>query len=257
MGFKNVVIVCHPGHELRILSWMTANRPLVLILTDGSGSSEVSRLDLSAALVRNVGATIGPVFGRYTDRQLYSLILNRDFDAFIALAGEIAGILLEVDAEVVAGDMSEGFNSGHDVCRLLIQAAACRVARLREKPLLNYEFPLDRLAGDAAHRRPAVAFDMTEDAAIAKLDRARRDYPRLAHEIDRAVAAFGAKVAASEVLYEAPSAVETEWRGNEPPFYEAFGARRVAAGRYAETITHTAHIRPLAIALRDWSASAP
>jgi hypothetical protein len=98
---------------------------------------------------------------------------------------------------------------------------------------------------------------MTEEAAIAKLDRARRDYPRLAHEIDRAVAAFGAKVAASEVLYEAPSTVETEWRDNEPPFYETFDARRVAAGRHAETITHTAHIRPLAIALRDWSASAP
>ena len=34
---KAALIVAHPGHELRVHHWMELARPLVLVLTDGSG----------------------------------------------------------------------------------------------------------------------------------------------------------------------------------------------------------------------------
>src|SRR5437879_291791 len=38
------LVICHPGHELKLFGWMTRARPVVHVLTDGSGSSKRSRL---------------------------------------------------------------------------------------------------------------------------------------------------------------------------------------------------------------------
>ena len=51
----------------------------------------------------------------------------------------------------------------------------------------------------------------------------------MAGEMERLVTAFGIGTVTEEVLYEAELVVQTEWPGAEPPYYERFGAARVAA----------------------------
>ena len=115
-----------------------------------------------------MGATAGPIFGRYTDRELYALIVKRDVPAILELSQEIFRIL-EDEADVVACDMAEGFNSGHDLCCLIVQAAVVKLRRKRQRPITHYEFSLDRLGSDPPGKRRAVTLRPTDEEATDKL----------------------------------------------------------------------------------------
>jgi hypothetical protein len=45
-----MVVVAHPGHELRVLDFIARTSPLVAVLTDGSASTGRSRLEQTTAL---------------------------------------------------------------------------------------------------------------------------------------------------------------------------------------------------------------
>src|SRR5688500_6166700 len=62
-----VLVFAHPGHELRTYHFMERVRPSVSVLTDGSGSANVSRLDESRAALARTGARPAATFGVLTD----------------------------------------------------------------------------------------------------------------------------------------------------------------------------------------------
>lgn len=229
---------------------------MVLILTDGSGSSKSSRLEASRELVQEAGGTVGRIFGRYPDRGLYEIIRNQDLAAVTGLADELLATLEESNADVIAGDMLEGFNTGHDLCRMLIQAAVGRHARRRGHPVKNYEIVLERLAATMAERKPAVTLQLGREGIASKRACVEHRFPQLVEEMDRAVAKFGDVAVATETLFEAAEGLEDRWMEEEPPYYETFGWKQVAAGLYSEVITHETHMRPIARALQKWAAQA-
>lgn len=76
-GQKAALVIGHPGHELRVHHWLEKARPLVLVLTDGSGHLSAGRLDRTAAVL--AGADASPAanfFGKTSDRELYRAILT-------------------------------------------------------------------------------------------------------------------------------------------------------------------------------------
>ncbi len=73
------LIVGHPGHELRVHGWLEVARPLVFVLTDGSGRTGNSRVSSTKSIVNQAGATPGRLFGAITDEAAYEAILNHDF----------------------------------------------------------------------------------------------------------------------------------------------------------------------------------
>lgn len=253
---SSVLCIAHPGHELRVLQWLREARPVVLILTDGSGSSKSSRLEASRELVQEAGGTVGRIFGRYPDRGLYEIIRNQDLSAVTGLADELLATLEECHADVIAGDMLEGFNTGHDLCRMLIQAAVSRHARRRGHPVKNYEIVLERLAATMAERKPAVTLQLGKEGIASKRACVEHRFPQLVEEMDRAVAKFGDVAVATETLFEAAEGLDDRWMEEEPPYYETFGRKQVAAGLYSEVITHETHMRPIAQALQKWAAQA-
>src|ERR1700733_3970637 len=85
-----LVLIAHPGHELRIHHFLELTRPVVHVLTDGSGSQNLSRLSSTIAVLENTGARLGGFFGRYTDREGYDLILKGNLGTFVELAEELA-----------------------------------------------------------------------------------------------------------------------------------------------------------------------
>src|SRR5262245_8283766 len=121
--------------------WLEAARPLVMVLTDGSGHTDASRLPSTAALLTRAGATPGSIFGRFTDAELYRTLLDRRVSVFADLADELADEMCRYQIALVAGDDAEGFNPTHDVCRLIIDAAVS-LARKRRRYVVNTAFAL-------------------------------------------------------------------------------------------------------------------
>src|SRR6266700_3773669 len=138
------LVIGHPGHELRVFHWVEMVRPVVFVLTDGSGRLGQARLPSTTRILDQTGASRGSFYGRLTDGQAYSAILNFDFSVFIELARELARFMVDDAVDYVVGDAAEGYNPTHDVCRLVIGAAVALVGRHRGQRPASYDFPLNQ-----------------------------------------------------------------------------------------------------------------
>src|SRR3954470_22561000 len=90
MLVKAAMVIAHPGHELRVHHWLELARPVVFVLTDGSGRTGHPRLDATSRVLEAAGARRGPVFGRWTDRSVYEAIETRDLDPFVETVRTLA-----------------------------------------------------------------------------------------------------------------------------------------------------------------------
>jgi hypothetical protein len=247
-GRSAALVVAHPGHELRVHGWLERQRPVVWVLTDGSGHADRGRLASTERLLRQAGARVGAFFGRLSDRSAYSLIMSGDVTALAGLVEELAETLAVEKVDYVAGDAWEGFNPVHDLCRLVIDAAVL-VARRGGRPVDDFEFPLE--AGpDWQGGGEAISWELDDDALARKLS-AARGYPELADEVERALRAHGAEAFRRERLHRVVPLETLVERCNGKPAYERFGEERVAAGHYSSVLRHERHFAPLMAALLE------
>jgi hypothetical protein len=271
------LVVAHPGHEIRVHGWLARARPLVFILTDGSGRSNLSRLGATTACLREAGVRHGPLYGRFSDREIYRSLLVHDFSLFINLVNELVESFRRERIALVVGDAAEGYNSTHDLCRLLVNAAVEMVNKPgAEASIVNYDFPVVDRPDSCPEplRDAAVRLHLDEATFAAKLSAARRHYPELVAEMETALSRTGASplrryleaqrepqpsVAVEtclnmfrvEVLRLAGGHEQFEAFSRRKPFYESQGERQVAEGHYAETIRYREHLAPLADALKE------
>ncbi len=251
---RAALVVAHPGHELRVHRWLELARPLVFVLTDGSGRSGRSRLAATTEILARCGARPAPVYGLLTDGELYRALLDRREDLFVGLAEQLATALREEAIELVAGDALEGFNPGHDVCRLLLNAAVARLGA-GGWPIDNRDFPLDRAPDSLSEEERETAIGIRLDAAaLARKLAAARSYPGLEDEVARALARCGTAAFATEWLRRVGHGLAIDRLMAEPPFYEVHGERQVAAGLYREVLRYRAHVAPVAASLETWLA---
>src|ERR1700704_2226519 len=129
-----VLIVAHPGHELRLFDWMERERPLVFILSDGSGGAQSSRLDYSVSAIRGAGATLIESSGQRSDREWYAAILAGDIAAFTQAADAIVAAALTMHAPLVVSDAADGYNPLHDLCQAVAGAVVAGMARHSKAP---------------------------------------------------------------------------------------------------------------------------
>jgi AcrR family transcriptional regulator len=246
---RAALVVAHPGHELRVHRWLELTRPVVFVLTDGSGNHGVSRLASTTALLDRAGATPGSIYGRLSDRELYRAILGGDLDLFTSLADELAQGLAGVD--IVAGDAVEGYNPGHDVCRLLLNAAVLHLAA-EGRRIANFDFPLVGVPDDCppGDRGEALRLELDEESLHRKLE-AARTYPELAGEVEAALAAHGSDRFRVECLRPVRYGMDIAPLFSHPPFYETYGEKRVALGLYGQVIRYQSHLAPLAAGLES------
>jgi len=246
------MIIGHPGHELRVYHWVETTRPQVLVLTDGSGRTNRSRLASTSRILRAVGASPGPVYGRFTDVALYEVMLRGRTDLVAALVGEVADWLEAGEFATVAGDALEGYNTSHDLCRYLIGAACERVRRQTGRVIANYDFPLIGRPDDCPAELQADAIVLRlDEAATARKFAAAEEYPELKHEVTSDVKRFGRSALASEWLRPVSNDVGLDPPSSETPFYETHGQKQRDAGHYQTVIRRQEHILPLARAMWD------
>jgi hypothetical protein len=233
-GFP-VLIVAHPGHELRLFNWMERERPLVFILSDGSGGAQRSRLDYSVSTIRAAGATVIAGCGQRSDREWYAAILAGDSSAFMKTADAIAAAALTAHAPLVVSDAADGYNPLHDLCQAIGSAVTTRITSDARPPTFLVS--------------PATAKAMGTLSIEWKLENEARQRKHLA------VSAYAPLAQeAAQLLAEEPDALYTErflvptfsWPENWTPEWEAFGRKRVNEGRFAVPITYRDHVLPIA-----------
>jgi hypothetical protein len=249
-----VLVVAHPGHELRVHAWMEMSRPIVCVLTDGSGSTGEGRLESTSRVLERTGARSGSVYGRMSDGEVYAAIMDHDLDLFRRLADELSGALVAHGADCVVGDAVEGYNPSHDVCRLVINAAVRMAGRARGAPIPNYDFLLMGAPDECPEALRDAAFQLSlDDGALARKLESANGYPEMAGEVEAAIARFGVAPFRRECLRPVDLADRLGWTADEPPFYERHGEKRVAEGVYDRVLRFREHVLPVAEAL--WSHS--
>lgn len=255
---SSLLVVAHPGHEVRVHGWLESARPTVCVLTDGSGHTGEPRLASSVHVIAHAGARRGPIFGGLSDRAIYEALLAGQVARFATMASELAALIVRRRIALVVGDAAEGFNPGHDACRFIIDAAVAMAARCGQAAA-NLAFVLDAAPGDLPpHLDADDAVCVTlDDAALARKLAAAHGYVELRHEVEAALARFGAEAFRREWLRPPDTArVVAAW-DETTPFFERHGRARVAQGIYAESLTWRAHLRPLYDGLSHFAETAP
>ena len=227
------------------------------MLTDGSGSTGSSRVSSTLEVLRRAGAHPGSLFGRFSDSELYEVILDGRIEVLTGLARELADAFVDRGVETVAADAFEGFNPSHDLCRLLTDAAVAMASRRTGRAIASYEFLLEgRPDAHPANGIPGFLRLELEDGALERKLAAARSYPEMAYEVERALASHGAGAFRIEGLRPVDPGTEVEALIEEPPYYESYGERQVAAGRYPRVLRFREHFLPLARTLRDLGRTA-
>jgi len=255
---KTLLFCAHPGHELRVWGWLRQNRPTVCYLTDGSGADGGSRLSLSLDMLAEVGAVFDESFGTVSDRAVYDALMNKDLPFFEDRSKRLAQ-LMAAGYGTVAGDAAEGYNPSHDVARMLINSA---VDANRNVQIENLAFPLM----SHPHQAPpgcdeaASPLELSDDALREKVERGRgyalETGGTLAREVDETIARMGLDTFRVEHLFGVTSGARTfNTFDRERPYYETYGERQVAAGKYMSVIRWAEHVRPVAERLGQIASS--
>ena len=291
---RAALVVAHPSHELRLHGWLELAQPYVCVLTDGGGRSGEPRLERTTEVLSRAGATQGAIYGRLTDLEVYSAILNGDIDLFAAMAEELAAMFVDERIEYVVGDAAEGYNVTHDICRVMIGAAVDVAEQRYGHRVKNFDFavvgPPDECPAEL--RDEAIWLQLDDEAFDRKITAARRYTPKMAMDVEAALTgapfrgvlrlsqdhvakAVDIEVSRSmaagpvtsknlqdeidgvpldafrvECLRPAHNRAGTHWTTDERPFYELYGEKLVAAGRYKKVIRYEEHMLPLAQAIR-------
>jgi hypothetical protein len=239
------LVIAHPGHELRVYRWLELARPVFFVLTDGSGRRQQSRLPSTTAVLLKAGARPGCLYGFFTDAQSYAAILGGDVKSLSQFARKLASAFIEGNVGYVVGDALEGFNPSHDLCRYLINAAVASVEKQRRRVLGNFDFLLDGRADLCPEvlRAGAIRIDLDETDMQRKLT-AVEGYPELRAEAQAAFARFGTQSFLTEYLRPVNSLQGMLQLEVDPPYYERYGQKQVAAGYYQQVIRYRQHMRP-------------
>jgi hypothetical protein len=260
---RSLLVIGHPGHELRLYGWIGQAQPLVCVLTDGSGSDGMPRLAKTLQILRTLKAEIGPVFGELSDREIYEKVLRHEYALFDTLCEQLVRILDASNIDMVVSDAIEGYNPIHDLCEVLVRTAVAIASNRKHRSIRRYTIPLmgdPRESAGHGDQAANLVIDLTSLQFIQKLE-SMRDYARsagqtLQQEVEGAFHTYGEQAFAREYLFAAPASghepQEPEWRFTQgKPFYETYGEERVATGRYQSVIRFHEHILPLVNRLRE------
>jgi len=245
-----LLLIAHPGHELRLFGWLRRANPLIAILTDGSGSTGISRIDLSEKLVAGIGGEI-IMAGRFAEPELYEIMMRGDVAPLARMVDELAARMRIEGTRMVVCDSGEGYHPGHDLCLPLATRATelCRAsggaAQIRQ---CEYRVVGDPRAGGA--KECVLVLD---DATLRDKIRESRSYAAasgdvLTQEVQYMFETYGEDSFRYEGL--APAGTEAPQLHDGLRYYERRGEERVREGRYRQVLRHATHIAPLVAALQ-------
>ncbi|MBZ3691701.1 hypothetical protein [Phyllobacterium calauticae] len=230
----SILLLAHPGHELRIHHWVELNKPLVFFLTDGSGSKEQSRTHYSREIIEKTGSAAGAIFGDISDRLWYDALARHDHGFFAAVIASIEADIGEHHSYRIVADARDGYNPIHDLASAMGAILQLRLSARGKPAELLFSAATAGAKGDRVCELVLDGEARTRKlAAVARylplVDEARsilKQYP----------AAMDREVLISQV---------TDWHTPKNPEWEEIGRERVAAGIYQSCLTYEDHFLPV------------
>ena len=233
-----ILVFAHPGHELRAYHLMERVGPGVSVLTDGSGSTNASRIEESRALLARTGARPTAAFGQLTDREAYAALMAADARPFLETVDRLVDALVTDGMRTVVVDAAEGYNPVHDVCHWIGRAAASRARQFGVETAL---FEVD-LVSHPDSAGDGIRVHLDDQAFARKLD-ATSQYVALKSEADAAFERYGKDAFRVEFLRRL--ADQPPPPSSWVPYYEEVGEARVRAGLYSSVLRYGSHVRPI------------
>jgi len=251
------LVVGHPGHELKVFGWMSAYKPRVYVITNGSGRHGISRISSTAGLLTSLGVCQDEIFGYYSDAQIYNAILQQNFSIVFHLLDDLAASFLRHNIDCVVGDAAEGFNPAHDLCRSLINAAVLLVERTSGRKITNLQVSLTEWEHDCPQPRhdDSCLHWSLDDSLLAEKIAAARQYFELKAEVQRAIAQRGEEYFRLECLRRTEDMDLLHFIANKPA-YETWGEQRAVEGRYQNVIRFQQHLLPMMKAIFNYANQA-
>jgi hypothetical protein len=249
---KTLLLIGHPGHEIRCHGWMSRAKPQVQVLTTGGGASKTGRLASTKKIVEQAGAKYGDELLTFSDHEVYGFMLNQTVQPLIEWTEGVTQIILKERPTILLTDMVEGYNSSHDLVAYLTSIAVERAATLGWHIPQVFCQPLTG-ASDMAwggKLAPVITLELTLEEFDQKLS-AARGYPELAEEVENALKENSAVSFKKECLYTTVKGASILTSLPEPkPFYETFGELQVSRGKFKDVIRHAQHLVPLVKTIR-------
>ena len=249
---RSLLVIGHPGHEIRCHGWLSRHRPTVVVLTSGGGGSKSGRLASTRRVIDKAGAVAAPLFGDFSDHEVYGFMLRQEPAQLTAWTANLAELIRKESPDVILTDMVEGYNSSHDLTAYLVAIAAEKAGALSGLSPQVLCQPLEGSPDQAwsGRLRPHLTLELTDEEFRRKMADAHA-YAELAAEVAAALHQTPAHAFRKEHLYlPAPADALLEALPQEIPFYETYGEQQVANGKFAEVIRHRRHILPLVRAIR-------
>lgn len=246
-----IVFLGHPGHELRILGWLSKTRPPVWVMTDGSGSTGKPRTELSRAVLEKARCPIGPMFGRYSDAIIHDALLSGDTAFFLGLTEELVAAIRSGQHDAVICDGAEGYNPSHDLVNMMAIAAAKRTGiPLFEFPLVgDPNGPLERQTEDS------ILYQLNDDELAEKvqtgINYAQSVGATLLNEVKESLEKFTHELFRYERLLPVEDSDYEQMFESSKPYYEVRGEERLASGHYSSVIRLKEHLAPIVRALQN------
>lgn len=248
---KNLLLVGHPGHELRVLGWVNQTKPNVVVLTHGDGALNQPRIADSRRILNELGVTVRsdwvpPV----SDQIVYQSLLDHDNEIFAGWLEQLVDACASNGITRIVADEAEGYNPTHDLCRVLANQV---VRRLSSRGLVveNLSFPLvghpcDPNRVPEERMRLSLSSDQLQWKHDTIRDYANRLSPILLKEVDDGFSAFGLDAFGTECFY---AGVSTAYEGNgaigSRPYFETYGEKRFKEGVYKHVI-RASHLQAIA-----------
>jgi hypothetical protein len=239
---KALLLVAHPGHELRIFEWVRRTAPHVVVLTNGDGSIGQARLSDTQELLAGIGVSVRrdwlePV----SDSVVYQALLGACPSPFAAWLDMLTQAALDGGIDTLVSDEAEGYNPTHDLCRALANCLARRMEQAGRR-VRNLEIPLvGHPCAPAREEHAEVQVHLSEPELQEKLatmrDYAHRCSPVLEAELQTMLDTYGPQAFATECLYTARRTPYED--GGVPevmPSFERIGEERRRAGVYKDVI---------------------
>lgn len=247
---KSLLLIAHPGHELRILTWVQRNTPHVVVLTNGDGSIGQPRLADTQQLLEQAHVQLRSDWVRpVADSVVYQALLEGDASVFQIWLEQLTRAGLDGQFDTVVADGAEGYNPTHDLCRALANRLVHRLECAGRK-IHSLEFPLVGHPSDPERHLQAEvevtlsAMELENKLAVMK-EYATRSSAVLTRELQTMLDTYGTQAFGKECLYRAST---TPYEANElpetRPFFELAGEERYRAGIYKQVI-RAEHLRQM------------
>ncbi len=252
MTMETMLIIGHPGHEIRCHGWMARLRPEVHVLTSGGGASRAGRTESTRRTVETAGARCGKLFGDFSDHEIYAFLLGADHTPLVTWTAALAAEIRRQEPRLLVTDMVEGYNSSHDLLAYLVDVAVTHAAAAGAKPTEVRSQPLIGRPDQAweGRLRPVETLMLNNEEYERKME-AARGYPELSAEVELALLETGAEAFRCEAFYAMPRGEALlDALPSFPPYYETYGEEQVRRGKYSQVIRHREHLKPFVATVR-------